>query len=129
MSLNNINTNTFYEGPITLWKTKQRVHYRDDVVHPKKCVCSVKNKNIDKEPRIRDTDMGWANAHLQFKISTNYSCMHTLNHIVKIIIFKKAHGWSSWCWYEILVKYLYIRLICKSIPIQTFWHLFAISFL
>ncbi|XP_034118093.1 proton channel OtopLc isoform X1 [Drosophila albomicans] len=31
MSLNNINTNNFYEEPITLWKTKQRVHYRDDV--------------------------------------------------------------------------------------------------
>ncbi|KAM8719518.1 hypothetical protein ACLKA7_005712 [Drosophila subpalustris] len=32
MSLNNINTINFYEDPITLWKTKQRVHYRDDVV-------------------------------------------------------------------------------------------------
>ncbi|KAH8386600.1 hypothetical protein KR093_001466 [Drosophila rubida] len=32
MSLNNINTSNFYEEPITLWKTKQRVHYRDDVV-------------------------------------------------------------------------------------------------
>ncbi|KAH8270987.1 hypothetical protein KR044_008421 [Drosophila immigrans] len=32
MSLNNINANNFYEEPITLWKTKQRVHYRDDVL-------------------------------------------------------------------------------------------------
>lgn len=39
MSLNNININGFYEEPITVWKTKQRVHYRDDVVlRTKKCV-------------------------------------------------------------------------------------------
>ncbi|XP_068154523.1 proton channel OtopLc isoform X1 [Drosophila tropicalis] len=32
MSLNNLNTNGLYDEPINLWKTKQRVHYRDDVV-------------------------------------------------------------------------------------------------
>ncbi|EDW63113.2 uncharacterized protein Dvir_GJ18415, partial [Drosophila virilis] len=36
MSLNNINTNGFYDEPILLWKTKQRVHYQDDVARTKK---------------------------------------------------------------------------------------------
>ncbi|XP_032594871.1 proton channel OtopLc isoform X2 [Drosophila grimshawi] len=36
MSLTNLNINGFYEEPILLWKTKQRVHYRDDVARAKK---------------------------------------------------------------------------------------------
>ncbi|EDV91730.1 proton channel OtopLc isoform X1 [Drosophila grimshawi] len=35
MSLTNLNINGFYEEPILLWKTKQRVHYRDDVARAK----------------------------------------------------------------------------------------------
>ncbi|KRG07192.1 proton channel OtopLc isoform X1 [Drosophila mojavensis] len=31
MSLNNINANVYYDDPISLWKTKQRVHYKDDI--------------------------------------------------------------------------------------------------
>lgn len=39
MSLNNINANVYYDDPISLWKTKQRVHYKDDITaRAKKCV-------------------------------------------------------------------------------------------
>ncbi|SPP82206.1 proton channel OtopLc isoform X1 [Drosophila guanche] len=36
MSLSNLKSSAMYDEPINLWKTKQRVHYHDDVVAKKK---------------------------------------------------------------------------------------------
>ncbi|XP_022221998.2 proton channel OtopLc isoform X1 [Drosophila obscura] len=36
MSLSNLKSNAMYDEPINLWKTKQRVHYHEDVVAKKK---------------------------------------------------------------------------------------------
>ncbi|XP_032594873.1 proton channel OtopLc isoform X3 [Drosophila grimshawi] len=51
MSLTNLNINGFYEEPILLWKTKQRVHYRDDVARAKNSSIAATSNSIKRYAR------------------------------------------------------------------------------